>query len=78
MDIKKELLELHSLVGETTILNFRAVMQERIRSLIERLDNESVEVGTESSYVCACGHLWLSHTNDGCQWWSCGCKNTTT
>lgn len=74
MDIKRELLELHSLAGETTLLNFRALMQERIRNLLERIENEPLEISRDSRYICTCGHLWLSHVEDGCQWWNCGCK----
>lgn len=34
MDIVKELTQLHELAGETTILNFRGLMQNKLRELI--------------------------------------------
>ncbi len=41
MNIKKELTRLHELAGETTLLNFRALMQNELRELIEEGDREN-------------------------------------
>lgn len=45
MDIVKELTRLHELAGETTLLNFRALMQNELRKLIEQAQNEAAEHG---------------------------------
>ena len=43
MDIVKELTRLHELAGETTLLNFRALMQNELRKLIEQAQLEAAQ-----------------------------------
>ena len=43
MDIVKELTRLHELAGETTVLNFRALMQNELRKLIEQAQEEAAQ-----------------------------------
>ena len=43
MDIIKELTRLHELAGETTLLNFRALMQNELRKLIEQAQEEAAQ-----------------------------------
>ena len=54
MDIVKELTRLHGLAGETTLLNFRALMQEELRKLIEQAQDEAAQQSVQRT--CAnCG-----------------------
>lgn len=67
MDIVKELTRLHELAGETTVLNFRALMQNELRKLIEQAQEEaaqqSVHLTATPEPVCTCKVTAESYKN---------------